>query len=88
VLLGALLIADPRALRGRWPYLGGLLALLVFLPNILWNADNDWLTMRFQFGHGFLSIPDEVCHRFHSKAAIRSTASLPLIPRERCHRFR
>ncbi len=33
-------------------------------------------------------IPDEVCHRFHSKAAIRSTASLPLIPRERCHRFR
>ena len=53
VLLWALLIADPRALRGRWPYLGGLLALLVFSPNILWNADNDWLTMRFQFGHGF-----------------------------------
>jgi 4-amino-4-deoxy-L-arabinose transferase-like glycosyltransferase len=53
VFLWAILIADPRALRGRWPYLGGLLALLIFLPNILWNADNDWLTMRFQFGHGF-----------------------------------
>jgi hypothetical protein len=53
VFLWAILAADARALRGRWPYLGGLLALLVFLPNILWNADNDWLTMRFQFGHGF-----------------------------------
>jgi len=33
-------------------------------------------------------IPDEVCHRFHSKAATHSTASLPLIPHESCHRFR
>lgn len=53
VLLWAILRSDPRALRTPWPYLGGLLALLVFAPNILWNADNDWLTMRFQFGHGF-----------------------------------
>jgi hypothetical protein len=35
-----------------------------------------------------MRIPDEVCHRFHSKAATHSTASLPLIPRESCHRFR
>ena len=53
VFLWAILLADPRALRTPWPYLGGLLALLLFLPNIAWNADNDWLTMRFQFGHGF-----------------------------------
>ena len=33
-------------------------------------------------------IPDEVCHRFHSKAATHSTRSLPLIPHESCHRFR
>jgi hypothetical protein len=53
VFLLALLWADPRALRTRWPYLGGLVALLVFLPNILWNAENHWVTMRFQLGHGF-----------------------------------
>jgi hypothetical protein len=53
VFLWAILRNDPRALRTPWPYLGGLLALLLFLPNIAWNADNDWLTMRFQFGHGF-----------------------------------
>ena len=53
VFLWALLRADPRALRTPWPYLGGLLALLVFAPTLLWNAQHDWLTLRFQFGHGF-----------------------------------
>ncbi|WP_043753188.1 ArnT family glycosyltransferase [Imhoffiella purpurea] len=53
VLLWAILRADWRALRTPWPYLGALAALLVFLPNILWNASHDWVTMRFQFGHGF-----------------------------------
>lgn len=53
VLLWAILRADWRALRTPWPYLGAVLALLVFAPNILWNAEHDWLTMRFQFGHGF-----------------------------------
>lgn len=53
VFLWAILRTDPRVLRTPWPYLGGLLALLVFAPNLIWNADNDWLTLRFQFGHGF-----------------------------------
>ncbi len=53
VFLWAILWADPRALRTPWPYLGALAALLVFAPNLVWNAQNDWLTLRFQFGHGF-----------------------------------
>jgi len=53
VFLWTILWVDPKALRTPWPYLGGLLALLVFGPNLLWNAQNDWLTIRFQFGHGF-----------------------------------
>jgi 4-amino-4-deoxy-L-arabinose transferase-like glycosyltransferase len=53
VFLWAILWADPKALRTPWPYLGLLLALLAFSPNLLWNAEHDWLTVRFQFGHGF-----------------------------------
>lgn len=53
VLLWGILRADPRALRTPWPYLGALAALLVFAPNLIWNAQNGWLTLRFQFGHGF-----------------------------------
>ena len=53
VFLWALVRSDPKALRTSWPYLGGLLALLVFSPHLFWGADNDWVTMRFQFSHGF-----------------------------------
>lgn len=53
VFLWAILWADPKALRTAWPYLGALVAVAVFSPNLVWNAHNDWLTLRFQFGHGF-----------------------------------
>lgn len=55
VFLWALVRTDPKALRTPWPYLGGLLALLVFTPHLMWNAEHDWVTMRFQLGHGFSS---------------------------------
>lgn len=53
--LGALiwLIACPpqrRWLASPWPYAGGLLALLIFAPNLTWNADHGWATFAFQFG--------------------------------------
>jgi len=47
------LIACPQVrhwLKSPWPYLGALVAGLLFLPNILWNADHDWATFGFQFG--------------------------------------
>ncbi len=53
VFLWAMLWADPKVLRTPWPYLGALMALLCFGPNLIWNAQNDWLSFRFQFGHGF-----------------------------------
>jgi len=44
---------DPRSLRGPWPWAGLAVALAVFAPHVLWNAENDWVPMRFQLGHGF-----------------------------------
>ncbi|MGB8601903.1 MAG: glycosyltransferase family 39 protein [Rhizomicrobium sp.] len=38
------------ALRTIWPYLGGVIALAIFLPNIWWNAQHHWATFNFQFG--------------------------------------
>jgi 4-amino-4-deoxy-L-arabinose transferase-like glycosyltransferase len=37
-----------RWLTSPWPYLGGALAVLIFLPNILWNAHNHWATFGLQ----------------------------------------
>ena len=53
--LGVLLwlLIDPVARRwfqSPWTWLGGLVALLVFLPVLLWNADHDWVSFGKQFG--------------------------------------
>ena len=45
------LTADGRRwLATPWPWLGGAIAALVFLPNVIWNALNDWPSLGFQFG--------------------------------------
>jgi hypothetical protein len=52
VVLWAMWRSDRQALRSPWPYLGAVVALIVFAPHLIWNAEHDWLTMRFQLGHG------------------------------------
>jgi 4-amino-4-deoxy-L-arabinose transferase-like glycosyltransferase len=37
-------------LRSPWPYLGGLVALALFAPVILWNADHHWVSFIKQMG--------------------------------------
>ncbi len=47
------LIATARGRRWLatfWPYLGGLVALALFTPVIVWNAENGWISFAFQFG--------------------------------------
>jgi 4-amino-4-deoxy-L-arabinose transferase-like glycosyltransferase len=42
-----------RELRTPWPWLGGAVAVALFAPCLLWNARHDWVSLRFQLGHGF-----------------------------------
>ncbi|MGE5157855.1 MAG: glycosyltransferase family 39 protein [Gemmatimonas sp.] len=45
ILIWLLVIPKQRRwLLTPWPYLGGLLALLLFAPVILWNADHQWVS--------------------------------------------
>ncbi len=39
-----------RWLISPWPYLGGLAALAIFSPVILWNADHHWISFIKQIG--------------------------------------
>ncbi|WP_438274970.1 glycosyltransferase family 39 protein [Nitrobacter sp.] len=39
-----------RWLKSPWPYLGGLVALAIFSPVIIWNADHHWASFAKQFG--------------------------------------
>ncbi len=42
LVAGLLLSAERKALAQRWIWMGGAVALLVFLPNLLWNARHNW----------------------------------------------
>jgi hypothetical protein len=66
VFLWGLVRDHRRQLRSPWPYLGGLICLLVFLPHVWWQSENQWITFRFQFGHGF-----------SVKQSLQSHSSLP-----------
>jgi 4-amino-4-deoxy-L-arabinose transferase-like glycosyltransferase len=42
MVVGLLLTAQRRAFLNVWIWLGGLAAVLIFLPNLLWNIHNHW----------------------------------------------
>jgi 4-amino-4-deoxy-L-arabinose transferase-like glycosyltransferase len=43
VLVGVALVRETRpVLRTRWPWLGGLVALVMWVPNLVWQARHDW----------------------------------------------
>jgi hypothetical protein len=42
IVVGLLLTEHRRVFASKWIWLGGALAFLVFLPNLLWNVQNHW----------------------------------------------
>jgi 4-amino-4-deoxy-L-arabinose transferase-like glycosyltransferase len=42
MVMGLLLSAQRRVFLNPWIWLGGLAALVIFLPNLLWNIHNHW----------------------------------------------
>ncbi len=53
IFLFLLSFPDGRTwLTRKEPYLAFLLGLAIFSPVILWNAQHDWLSFRFQLSHG------------------------------------
>jgi hypothetical protein len=47
VFVALLSSAQRRQFKTRWPYVAAALALLIFLPYILWNAANNWPHLAF-----------------------------------------
>jgi hypothetical protein len=47
-VVGAVLTPGLRHwFRTPWPYLGGLVSLLLFAPNLVWQGQHDWATLQF-----------------------------------------
>ena len=49
-LLSLLLTKERYWLSTKWPYLTGVIALVIFSPYIIWNATHDWATIEFLSG--------------------------------------
>ena len=47
LVVGLLLSPARRLLLNRWLVLGGVVAFVLFLPNILWQIDNGWPSLEF-----------------------------------------
>jgi hypothetical protein len=47
IFIGLLVSPQSRLLLSPWPWLGGLISVLVFLPHVLWQVANDWPTLEF-----------------------------------------
>jgi 4-amino-4-deoxy-L-arabinose transferase-like glycosyltransferase len=47
-----------RWLASRWPYLGGVVAWIVFAPVLYWNVTHDWASFRFQSTARFAAAND------------------------------
>ena len=45
VVAGLLLTPARRFFKSKWLWLGGLVAFLIFLPNIIWEIKHDWATI-------------------------------------------
>lgn len=45
VVIGLLLTSARRYFLSKWLWLGGLVALLIFLPNIIWQISHGWPTI-------------------------------------------
>jgi len=59
------LLLDPRARRwfwSPWPYLAGVIALLLFSPVIAWNAAHDWASFAFQSTRRLSAAPNFSLH--------------------------
>jgi hypothetical protein len=52
-LLFVILQKRPDTLRTPGPWLAVLIAALLISPVLYWNATHDWLSFRYQLGHGF-----------------------------------
>lgn len=78
--LGAGIVATPlRAqLRSRWLWLGGAVALLLALPNLLWNLEHGWPSLAFYRSRPTADLPASFVEAFALQVAGTNPAAVLL----------
>ncbi|MBV8729102.1 MAG: glycosyltransferase family 39 protein [Acidobacteriia bacterium] len=51
-IAGGILLTNPRMLLNKWLWYGACIAMLIFLPNLVWQVQHDFISLAFlQFIH-------------------------------------
>lgn len=51
-MFAGVVISNRRSmLLTPWPWLGALVAVLIFLPNLVWQATHDWISVQYVLSH-------------------------------------
>jgi hypothetical protein len=79
VVVGILLTRHRRHLATPWPYLGGAIAALIFLPNVVWQMAHGWPTLEFmRNAMEFKNYPVSPLEFLQQTALTLNPISLPL----------
>jgi hypothetical protein len=78
-LAGLLLTPERRLLASRWLWLAGLLALVLLLPNLTWQAQNGWPSIEFyRNAELYKNIPTPPLAGLASQVLFMNPLALPL----------
>jgi 4-amino-4-deoxy-L-arabinose transferase-like glycosyltransferase len=75
------ILASPlrKRLREPWPWLGLLVALLVFLPNLAWEGRHDWISLEFyRAAEVVKNVPTSSLRAAFDQALFMNPVTLPL----------
>jgi hypothetical protein len=79
LVAGLLLTRERRLLAGKWPWIGGAVAMWFFLPNLLWLARHDWATLEFmRNAQAWKNLPMSPLEFFKSQVLLQHPLTLPL----------
>ena len=79
LVLGLLLTPSRRLLRSRWFWLGGLVALAIFSPNLIWQALHHWPQLEvIRNQQALKNYPVTPLHFLLEQALFLQPVSLPL----------
>ena len=51
ILLALLVSPQRRLLASPWPWAGAAIAVLIFAPNLVWQATHDWISVQYTLSH-------------------------------------
>ena len=79
IVVGLVAGVHRRQILSKWLWFGGALAVLLALPNIVWQAINDWPTLEFsRRATEFKNVPMSPLEYFVMQAIFHGPLALPL----------